>query len=649
MLGQTLPCPKCKGPIAVPAISPANKTAARPAPTTGPRASAPIVDSTAMTKVGDFDWNEILPNEDVSSRSEHQGDSGLRFKSANEPDFIPIPSTLNPITPMVASAADRPIHRQAWQSNALAKRRQWLTLATIAISGSLCAIGGFVVFLQMVGSKSKPIAETPTVASSLPAIDKPDSNALKELDLNSSSEATPATQDDNHPLIEMSQEKTLPPFDAPTLPNLDSASGGKPLVAGAPLDDDSQLSAFDSPLPWILGGNNTLGEILTTNNDSTELIIEEADVYQEMEIHPKPHPIPSWDKSDKMVLAAVKDRNTSLLRCIDLFGRLSGIGITVDWQSCRVAGIDITQKIEIDAENKSVAAIVEEIVQSQGLEWTLGDLRLPVISAPKKRMDLKMQIDWSIVGLFPEGAEQAGCGTLIKLWGCDDVCSFSEGQLKWTEQATAIEKANMQASLAELASVRKLDDANPWYKTPESGRIFSTSQWNKSSTAFERRIRPTVHAPERRPIPDLLMTAAAETNLNLVIDWQNAWRHGLTPNELAAIVLAGRTFPQVAKRFLTDFALELVPISDDTVWLTTREVRRKLIRVVPVRLPKNFKVDDLRQSLRLLGPVVDELSKFKVVPIPGTEDLFFARICSPNASQLSDPDVMLGLGWPDRR
>lgn len=602
-----------------------------------------------MTKVGDFDWNELLANENVSVRSEHNGDSGLRFKSANEPDFIPIPSTLNPITPMVVSAADRPIHHQAWHSSALAKRRQWLTLATIAISGSLFAIGCFVVFLQIVGGKSKPIAEVPALSRSLPAIEKPDSNVAMVPDLISSSDSIPAIQDDGQHVTDMSEQKSPPPSDATTLQLPDSASVGKPKVVGSPPDDDSQLSAFDNPLPWILGGNNTLGEILTTNNESSELIIDEADVYQEMVIHPKPQPVPSWDKSDKIIVAAVNDKDTSLLRWIDLFGRMTGIGISVDWQSCRVAGIDITKKIEIHAENKSVATIVDEIVQSNGLEWTLDDLRLPVISAPKKKMDGTMQIDWSIAGLFPEGAEQAGCDALIRLWGSDDVCRFAEGQLKWTEQATSIEKANMQASLSELANVRKLNDSYPWNKTPESMRIFSTAQWNKSVPAFERRIRRTVFSPEKRPIPDLLMTAAAETNLNLVIDWQNAWRHGLTPNELAAIVLGGRTFPQVAKRFLTDFALELVPISDDTVWLTTREVRRKLFRVVPVRLPKNFKVDDLRQSLRLLGPVVDELSKFKVVPIPGTEDLFFARICCPNVSQLSDPDVMIGLGWPDRR
>lgn len=144
------------------------------------------------------------------------------------------------------------------------------------------------------------------------------------------------------------------------------------------------------------------------------------------------------------------------------------------------------------------------------------------------------------------------------------------------------------------------------------------------------------------------MTAAAETNLTLVIDWQNVWSHGLTPKETAAIVFAGRTFPQTAKRFLTDYALEIVPILEDTVWITTREARRGLVRIVPVRLPKNSTIDELRQFLRILAPVVNDRAKFKVVPIPGTDDLFFARICTPRADQLSDPDVVLGLGWPER-
>jgi hypothetical protein len=144
------------------------------------------------------------------------------------------------------------------------------------------------------------------------------------------------------------------------------------------------------------------------------------------------------------------------------------------------------------------------------------------------------------------------------------------------------------------------------------------------------------------------MTVAAETKLNLVIDWQNAWQHGLTPTNLSAIVLGGRTFPQTAKRFLTDYALEIVPILDDTVLLTTREFRRSLVRIVPLRMPKNTKLDDLRQYLRTLAPLEGNRSKFKIVPIPGADELYFARICSPSSEQLNDPDIVLGLGWPER-
>ena len=121
-------------------------------------------------------WNELLASEDIANRSDHHDDTGLRFKPANEPDFIPVPSTLTPIAPMVASASDRAIHGQTWKRRTVAKRRQVLTLAIIALSGSLFAIGCFVVFMQMVGGKSKPIAEVPAIASSQPVIDKADSN-----------------------------------------------------------------------------------------------------------------------------------------------------------------------------------------------------------------------------------------------------------------------------------------------------------------------------------------------------------------------------------------------------------------------------------------------------------------------------------------
>ncbi len=610
-----------------------------------------------MTKVGDVDWNEVLASEDLSTRNEGGGESGARFRSVNEPDFIPIPSTFTPITPLPASESNKPIHKQAWQNTNIAKRRQMLTLATIGITGSLFAIGCFVVFIRMVGSKSQPMAKGQVVAPQLPGLNQPESVIEKipdpwigldpPVDEGSNtdvpSQATEAKPPGDTP--ESIAPQSAPAMTAPTSPAI--APSQEP---ASTFDNDVVPSVFDfAGIPSILGTANTSLNISTSNGDLPELNVENAAVYQAQVFHPLPKPVPSWDENSKLVQSAFRTKDKiSLLRCIDLFGRMTGVGITIDWQSCRVAGIDLAKKVDIDEKDKSIAELMAQLVQSNGLEWALDGNGLPIISASKAAMEAKLQVDWTTTGLFPEGSEQEASNALLRLWGYDDVCGFSDGRLNWREQASPIKKANLQASLCELAKLQRLDPSHSWRMPTESPLVFSPSYWNSSFAGFERKISPTVIAPERRPIPDLLMTAADETKLNLVIDWQNVWSHGLTPKESTAIVLGGRTFPQTAKRFLTDFALEIVPILDDTVWLTTREARQKLIRIVPVRMPKNYKIDDLRQSLRLLAPVVDDQTRFRVVPIPGTEDLFFARICSPRADQLNDPDLMLSLGWHDK-
>ena len=603
-----------------------------------------------MTKVGDVDWKELMANEDLSARIENGGETGLRFRSANEPDFIPIPSTFSPIVPMPASKSTRPIQKRAWQSGDLTKRRQMLTLATIAITGTLFAILCFVVFLRMVGTKDRPIVIAPSSAPSDSNVKKPETIVPSELVQTIVSNPDRASEDPGQTDIstpigpaETSNETPIPPPNPATL--LASPSNNVPNEPKK--DEGDAINSLFSGLEVFLGTGKMSEDLSAPNNALQELNIENAPESLAQVFYPMPKPVPNWDEKAKLVFPSFQVKDISLLRCFDMFGRMADIGITVDWQSCRVAGFDLAKKIDINEKGKSIAELVEQIIQANGLAWRLDENGLPVVSAPNAAMESRVRVDWSTAGLFPDGFEQEGCKTLIRLWGYDDVCRFGEGQLLWSEQASPIKKANMQASLCEVARVQNLATDHPWTKLTVSPLIFSSSSWNNSFAALERRIGPTIFAPEKRPIPDLLMTAAAEIKLNLVIDWQNVWSHGLTPKESTAIVLSGRTFPQTARRFLNDYALEIVPILDDTVWLTTREERRGLIRVVPVRLPKNYTLDDLRQSLRILAPLGGNDLRFRVESVPGTEDLFFARICSPRADQLNDPDVMIGLGWPD--
>ena len=680
LLGQTLPCPKCKEPIAVPSTPPASvDAAAKPKPVVNkpvggqfspatPRVGGQIIDSTAMTKVGDVDWNELLTNDDPTGRLDNSGESGPKFRSLNEPDFIPIPSTFTPISPLPTSDSDKPIHRQTWQSNDAAKRRQLLILATVGITGSLFAVGCFVLFVQMVGNKPQPIAigedanatgangnetkpKLPELNKSEPIVPPVEETKVEPpadpiVGAGNEVNETPAKEPDESP----NATDTMPPaVPATTQPNPTNSQPATGIAAPIQADEEPSISIPNvfGDLRRVLDQDNVGTSIVEPSPERTELNIENAPDVQKQVFHPDPKPIPVWAEKSNLVFASFRQKDISLLQCIDLFGRMSGVGITVDWQSCQVAGIDLAKKIDIDERDKTIAELVSQVILANGLEWSFDEKGLPIVSAPKAAMEAKSQLDWSTAGLFQEGAEREGCETLIKLWDYQNACSFADGRLQWNDQATPIQMANMKASLYELATLQQLE-TSPWSKPPELPLIYSLNLWKQSIVALERKTRLTLEAHERRPIPDLLMTVAAETKLNLVIDWQNVWQHGLTPTNLAATILGGRTFPQTAKRFLTEYALEIVPIMDDTVLLTTREVRRSLIRIVPLRMPKNTKLDDLRQYLRTLAPLVSNQTKFKILPIPGTEDLFFARICSPTSEQLNDPDIVLGLGWPER-
>lgn len=619
-----------------------------------------MVNSAAITKDGDPDWEEILASQNFA----HPDETYERFQSIDEIDSAVANSEPVPFTSLQPIATDPLQLKQSWQSNDIAKRRQWLTLVTIAVTGSLLAIGCFVAFMKLVGTtpKANQVSQLPIK----PAESEPKKTEPVEPVPNK--EASPA-----EPTIKPEDAQATPPQENPEVTPEEPTTPTEPSptpVNESPVDAAPKNEANNSPAPpkaslfsddanvndALPAGLRNLGEMfqqgnslpeIGKNESSNELDIQNAEVVIADVFHPTPLKIPSWDEKSKLILPSIKIDDTNLLRCIDMFGKITGVGITVDWQSCRLAGIDVTRKIQLEGKEKSIHDVVMQLVANHGLEWSLDNEGLPIIKAPEAAMNAKLPVDWSVAELFPVGSEQLGCETLIRLWGLDDVARYVDGHIEWTERASPIEKANLLSSLYELAVIRQIENSERWQVKPDTATTFIPSQWHGSIPATLRTINLSVIASEARPITDLLMSAAAETDSHLFIDWQHAWYHGLTPTKTAVSVLRGRTFPQVARRFLTDYSLELIPIAENAFWITTGDVRRKMVRVLPVRLPKNAKLDDLKQSLRMLAPLgPDDRSRYRIEPLAGSDDLFWARVSSPNVEQLTDPDLSYGLGWP---
>ena len=649
--GDSLPANRATPPQSQPTPTLVPRSPLKHPPRVGPQ----IVNSGAITKVGDPDWENMLASENFTIPTDTENESTMKFRpmgDANSYSLAPIESETVPFIPLPKRETPAPIHKQPWQSDNVAKRRQILMLATIAITGSLLAIGCFVAFMKIVGGDSKPAVakkETlPTVTQPVPEVFQSEIETQSvERPVTTELPLTKSESDPPPPNIEIEAFPSVvrPTLEPSSIPAKSTSLGETEKPSEAPLKIFNLFGDF-------LNQDNSISDAGFGKNESPdELDVQNATIYVDPVFHPMPKSIPSWDERSKLQLSSFKSKkDMSIIEAFDLFGRMTGVGITVDWQSCRIAGIDLTKKLQLDVKAKSIAEVVTQIVESNGLVWTIDNLGgLPIVSAPLTAMESKLPKDWSVSDLFPQGSEQQGCDVLLRLWGYDDVCRFANGGLQWNERATPVEKANAQASLQELASQLKLNTHPLWQRKSESNGTFSPTEWHGSLAALARKVPMSVIVPERRPIPELLTTAARETNLNVFIDWPNAWAHGLIPNEPATALLGGRTFSQVANRFLTDYALELIPISEDSFWITTGDVRRKMIRVVPIRRPKDVKLEDLMQSLRLIAPLgPDDGTRFRVQPVSGADDLFWARVCTPRADQLNDPDLILSFGWPNK-
>ncbi len=116
----------------------------------------------------------------------------------------------------------------------------------------------------------------------------------------------------------------------------------------------------------------------------------------------------------------------SLLRCIDWFSRTTGVGITVDWQSCRIAGIDLSKQVSIAAQGKTVEELVDTLAKENGLVFQLDKQGLPILRASQEAMEKRLPSEWSIEGLLPASTEQEIASLLLEMSQCSDLCSLQK-------------------------------------------------------------------------------------------------------------------------------------------------------------------------------------------------------------------------------
>jgi hypothetical protein len=693
LVGQTLPCPKCKSPLKI--AVPADPLFPAPVPEKIESARRPLqdqaVNSAALTKSDEGDWNlEHLETQAISKLDIPGSDPAAA--SAHAPQSRESLTSVPPQNRSSDSATVATANRdprawespKAWESQNTVARRNLLLVSAIAVGGLLLASLAFFAFVRSFGKSSDRIANTPAAEQTAT---KPEANPAEQLqdkpvDAKPIDEKPPISpkiepesppkqnaptppKADDFPAPPITPQQTPPPSPAPGVPFPENSSPTSPLFPEANVEgtdlvkDNSPEAPLEEKLPsifedfqrWIdapsRGNWDDIGKADRTID--SEIALENTEVLFREEYYPAAIPIPSWEERAQRTLGSIKAPPMPLLRCIDWFSKLSNTGITVDWLDLQLAGVDWSEPMVIEGQNVTIGELLTQLLATRGLELVVDEAGFPHVRPGQERMqaivgpDGVLNIENALKILSVEQRD-SWVPILIRML---DISSgtYEQGRVIWAPEATVYDTARLAASIHALHEAASQPPVQVNF--PHDSFDFIRPQaWWILKQRLQAKIGMDRIVYEERPIVDLLASGASASETKLVIDWPAVWSHGLHPSKLSMSILRGRTLEEVANRYLEDYALELVALDSTTVLLTTDAVRRSMEQVVPVRLDRGMAIEDIKGAVRYLVPRgADQRSRFRWEPVPGNEQLALLRICLPALIHLRDGELQKALGF----
>jgi hypothetical protein len=633
------------------------------------------MDSTAMTKEDYGDWDEVLAN---IPQNIHDNPESIDWGTPLEGHASDASSYIEPLR---TDSSSRPSSNdRAWQNESVAKRRQLLLVATIGILSTVLAGLGFLGFLR---SMSKPIAKDdpnkglvtqqnadaphtkgladppaiePNKPNQEPPIGEPSNSGEQD------NKANPLSSSDNLTPANNSTSE-LP---AATQPDIQAQETLKPNLSSNDQEPASDANLSPSEIDKKLSdlfGPTGFGELLSSSSALPEsgfgkkltpedLEIDDLNETKQLLFHPAPKVLPLWNETvEAQKLERIKFQNLPLSACVDFFSRATGVGITIDWESMRAAGLDEKMTLSCDFQKKNYNEILTELLDLHGLSIEVED-GFPNIR-PKAVNTENQLASLDLSGRVPKGFEQKIAEQLVALWELEAKCVPSEGKIVWKPIATAVDVARVQSTLqlltdnvannAEEISATKKELGND--RNAAKVLQFDPNEWKEARSLLTLKIGNSVVIPEKRGVTEIMSIAFRELNSDLLIDWKNVWQHGLSPKVEDVSVFRNRTLTQVAGKYIDEYALEIVPIARNTMLLTTEAARRSQYIVVPIRCTEGT-LEESKRALRSIAPkTLDGQSLFKLDPVAGLNEWYFARICRPRWTQIVEPELESTFGW----
>ncbi|XZE54288.1 hypothetical protein SH139x_000245 [Planctomycetaceae bacterium SH139] len=492
----------------------------------------------------------------------------------------------------------------AFQSEAAARRRQIIAVGTIAGVSLLLAatIFGLVVRSWRNGKRQASqqasgvnngdpagadavTAGTPQPDSAEPDLAEPDLTEpdLAEPDLTEPDDAEP----DDAAAEPGSPVGGLPaggedPFQGPASPLGDGPLGDGPTLQGGAAVDDAAEGPIELPaglqrfVPLL-----QLDEAAVTNAGNqaaapptmADLVIRRPELAVRETDYPEPAERVDVQKQLNVRVKQLQAVDQPLDRLLRVVGQLGGIPIEYELLALDLAGMSPRTAVTLEVGETTALSLLGQVVQRAGCRVALTDGIVSVLP-DNQRLANAMQQAFTIDDLQSDPLQMAAdMKLLLGPTAAAAKVSVESGVL----QVEGPPQVRARAALLLAA----------WRRARGLDLPLGAGAVDRWIAVYDESLGPQNRFADWQPLPEtptglnldnpysiemILGALAHESGAALVVDWQAAWSHGLTPGATALPWTRGTKAFQVAQQVLAPYVLTALDAGQGVWWLGTEEV-----------------------------------------------------------------------------
>tara|TARA_R110002049_G_scaffold4601_5_gene32792 strand:- start:1097080 stop:1098972 length:1893 start_codon:yes stop_codon:yes gene_type:complete len=597
------------------------------------------VDSQAITQ------DAIQPPDGSVDSSMTDGSGGERFLHS---DSVPEPET----------DGGGPAANQAWQSEQTQRSRQIGFVVALSIGSLIIALLIFGLFVRSWSDKTADAVAQDSIATAidenLDSSEPTIGDGAKDVDTADSAgnepstdaPSPPETTDAISPMVDRDATKTLDsPADLATVddtgtPIVDSSEIPADLMPESPLIIPSKDASKEAErnanrdssglrnLPPGLAEFTNLIDLANDGGirkptlaappsmDETQIEGPAEESIDPMMIATPPPPINmKRGLAIQMALAPTDEQGYPLADLVLLISQVTGIPIQLDWVSFDVANIDVRIPVKTSKGWKNTSQILDEIANIIGAEIDQRE-SLIFVTLADETIDAPLR---SILALddFGDGRDSAAVviGEFLGVEAKKDTNDrIAPGPSRSEQQLAAISVETLR-KMRGLAAIMSDERLSRWSQSAEQ----RPESWNPLSGV---KSGPQYDAPVA--IAEVLRRVARENNASCIVNWHDARRRRVSPEQLT-LPFAGTDGGQQLASMLEPFGMQIRKVDKNHWWVGTAATYDRLPLVIWTQPLGETREAFTRQIRNIMAGADEDSFRMAIDPVSDRAMLLLPR------------------------